>query len=100
MAVRGGKREGAGRPKGSVSAARRDLAAMAKDHAETALAVLAEIATAGTSESARVSAATAILDRAYGKPIQGTVEIPLDKAPQLFDGWELERAKPNASNGN
>lgn len=43
---------------------------MAKDHADAALTTLADIAKFGESESARVSAATAILDRAYGRPPQ------------------------------
>lgn len=78
----GGKREGAGRKPGAVSAAKRQLAEMAKDHAEMALKVLADIASSGEGESARVSAATAILDRAYGKPSQpmlhgGDPENPL-----------------------
>jgi hypothetical protein len=53
-----------------VSKAKRDLADMAKGHAATALKTLADIAKGGESESARVSAANAILDRAYGKPSQ------------------------------
>lgn len=100
MTGRGGKRAGAGRKPGATSLAKRALAEMAKDHVEMALNVLLEIATAGVSETARVSAANSLLDRAYGKPIQGTVEIPLDKAPQVFDGWGLERAKSNAPDGN
>ena len=43
---------------------------MAKQHAEAALHTLVEIATGDAAASARVSAATAILDRAYGKPTQ------------------------------
>lgn len=70
MAQRGGKRPGAGRKPGRVSAAKRSLAEMAKAHATAALKALADIATSGESEGARVSAATAILDRAYGKPTQ------------------------------
>lgn len=66
----GGKREGAGRRKGAVTQAKKDLAEMAKEHAEAAIAVLVEVATSGESEAARVSAANAILDRAYGKPPQ------------------------------
>ena len=97
MTVHGGKRTGAGRKPGATSLAKRDLAAMAKEHVETALAVLVEIATAGQSEPARVTAANALLDRAYGRPIQGTVEIPIENAPQIFDGWNIERAKPNQS---
>jgi hypothetical protein len=95
MTGRGGKRSGAGRKPGATSLAKRDLASQAKEHVGLALSVLADIAKAGLSESARVSAANALLDRAYGKPIQGTVEIPMDKAPQMFEGWDIERAQPN-----
>lgn len=74
MAAHGGKRPGAGRKRGKVSVAKRELSAMAKDHAEQALAVLVEIATQGEGEGSRVSAAVAILDRAYGKPVLAQVE--------------------------
>lgn len=75
MAQRGGARPGAGRKKGVVSQAKRELAEMAKDHAETALQVLVDVATSKAApEAARVSAASAILDRAYGKPRQ-SVEV-------------------------
>jgi YHS domain-containing protein len=67
---RGGARRGAGRKQGKVSNAKRELAEMAKEHAEDALLTLVEIAKGDTAASARVSAAVAILDRAYGKPTQ------------------------------
>ncbi|MFP1634098.1 hypothetical protein ACLB6G_20400 [Zhengella sp. ZM62] len=70
----GGKRPGAGRPKGSRSAATKEqianLSELAKMHSEAALDALVKIATKGESEAARVSAAVAILDRGYGKPSQ------------------------------
>lgn len=72
--ARGGKREGAGRPKGARDAATKDqiagIAGLARSHTDVALNALVEIARDGESESARVSAASAILDRAYGKPQQ------------------------------
>lgn len=72
----GGKREGAGRPKGAKSAATREhkatLSELAREHTDTALSALVQIATQGESESARVAAANALLDRAYGKPTQST----------------------------
>jgi hypothetical protein len=68
MAQRGGRRPGAGRKKGKVSQAKRDLAALARDHAELAMSTLVDVAHNGESEAARVSAATAILDRGFGKP--------------------------------
>lgn len=69
--ARGGKREGAGRKAGAVSQAKKGLSELAQGHAENMLGVLVKIATSGESEAARVSAANAILDRGYGKPIQG-----------------------------
>lgn len=80
MASHGGARPGAGRKMGKVGQAKRDLAAMAKKHAETALKVLVEVATSGESEAARVSAANAILDRGYGKPTQ-PISGDEDEAP-------------------
>lgn len=71
MAQHGGKRPGAGRKPGGVSKAKRELADMAKDYADKALAVLAEIM--GDNQqpaAARVSAANAMLDRGHGKPAQ------------------------------
>lgn len=82
MAQRGGARPGAGRKPGKVGAAKRDLAAMAKQHAEAALLTLVEIA--GNKEepaSARVSAATALLDRGFGKPPQALEHSGPDGEP-------------------
>ncbi len=75
MAARGGARPGAGRKPGKVSQAKRDIAEMAKAYAAGALGVLVEVANdKAAPQSARVSAATGILDRAYGKPRQ-SVEL-------------------------
>jgi len=72
MGQRGGARPGAGRKTGEISQAKRDMAEMAKEHAEAALKTLANIqGDKGAPAAARVSAATAILDRAFGKPVQG-----------------------------
>jgi hypothetical protein len=95
MTGRGGKRTGAGRKPGATSLAKRDLASLAKEHVDLALDVLVQIAGQGKSESARVTAANSILDRAYGKPIQSNVEVPIDKVPQTFEGWDIERAQPD-----
>ncbi len=78
-------RRGRGRPPGAVNQAKRELAEMAKDKAERALQVLAEIMESGESDAARVSAANSILDRGYGKPSQamqigGDPENPLPAA--------------------
>ena len=47
---------GAGRKKGKVSKAKRELAEMAKEHAEDALLTLVEIAKGNSAASARVPA--------------------------------------------
>jgi hypothetical protein len=88
MPQRGGKRPGAGRPKGSKDKATREqgatLGEMARTHTELALKVLADVALKGESEAARVSAANAILDRGYGRPSQAIehsgqiATIPMD----------------------
>lgn len=74
MAQRGGKRPGAGRKPGSRDRATKQagatLSALARGHTSVALGTLAKIAKAGESESARVSAANALLDRGYGRPSQ------------------------------
>lgn len=76
--ARGGKRPGAGRKPGSKDRATAEqgatLAELAREHTSTALQVLVQVAQASESDAARVSAANAILDRGYGKPIQ-TSEI-------------------------
>ena len=47
------------------------LADKAKVHADVALATLVTICESGATDSARVAAANALLDRGYGKPTQG-----------------------------
>lgn len=70
----GGKRPGAGRKPGSKDRATAEqgstLAELARAHTSTALDVLVQVAKASESDAARVSAANAILDRGYGKPVQ------------------------------
>lgn len=67
----GGARKGAGRKPGKVSEAKRTIAEMAKTHGPAALDVLVSIAqSVEEPAAARVSAANALLDRGYGKPMQ------------------------------
>jgi hypothetical protein len=81
---RGGPRPGAGRPAGSpnadTAARRAALADLMADHVDTAIAALAHIAANGQSETARISAACAILDRTHGRPAQA---VELDNGPQV-----------------
>lgn len=70
----GGKRAGAGRPKNARSILRADAKAtleeLARRYTDLALETLHDVAKDGTSEAARVAAATALLDRGYGRPHQ------------------------------
>ena len=69
MAGKGQAKTG-GRLKGVRNKATVELQAAAKRYSKDALKTLHAIARTGESESARVSAACALLDRAYGKPVQ------------------------------
>ncbi len=76
--ARGGKREGAGRPKGAVNKATADIREAAQEYTTEALGVLAEVMRSGQQPAAaRVAAATALLDRGHGKPTQ-TVDVDAD----------------------
>jgi len=63
----GGPKTG-GRLKGTPNKSTATLRERAREYTDQALQVLADIALAGESEAARVSAANALLDRGYGKP--------------------------------
>ena len=70
--MRGGYRDGAGRPAGSSNKSSPEqsqrLSELAKTYTEKALETLVDVARNGRTDAARVSAANALLDRAYGKP--------------------------------
>ena len=69
---RGGNRNGAGRPTGSLNKTTSEqsqrLSELAKDYTHDARLTLVDVAKNGRSDAARVSAANALLDRGYGKP--------------------------------
>lgn len=64
-----------------------DVPALARQHAESAIAVLADIMEDPTAPHAsRISAASAILDRAFGKPAQShVVDSRLSLAEEFED---------------
>lgn len=67
----GGKREGAGRKHGSINKVKIELREAAREYTQDALKALVDIMTdIDAPHAARVSAASAILDRGYGKPSQ------------------------------
>jgi Family of unknown function (DUF5681) len=72
-----------GRPK-----AIREVTELARQQTPLALAALTRIATSGKSESACVAAATALLDRGWGKPaqtIEATVHQQDDPAQLTYE---------------
>jgi len=76
MASHGGMREGSGRPAGASNQAtselKLNLSELAREYTNDALDTLVDVMKSGQSESARIAAATAILDRGYGKPTKTT----------------------------
>jgi hypothetical protein len=66
-----------GRPKGHG-----DIRQLARRHTAAAIATLVKICQNGENEGARVAAATAILDRGWGKP---TVYVPIPTSPAKIE---------------
>jgi len=67
---RGGKRTGAGRPKGARNKATADVKEAAQVYTTEALETLAEVMRDKSIGSARVAASKELLDRGYGKSAQ------------------------------
>ncbi len=91
---RGGYREGAGRPLGSsnkcsIQQSQR-LSELARAHTDEALLTLVDVARNGRTDAARVSAANALLDRAYGKPAVIQENEVIDLPPLI-----IQRAEPS-----
>lgn len=74
---RGGKREGAGRPKGALNKATADIREAAQEFSQEALQILISVARTSESDAAKVAASNSILDRAHGKPGQ-TMDLNAD----------------------
>jgi len=84
MASHGGMREGSGRPAGAVNRAtselKLNLSELAREYTQDALNALVGAMNTSQSDSVRIAAATAILDRGYGRPTKTTsleVNAPL-----------------------
>src|SRR5262245_48483187 len=102
--AKGGKRPGAGRPKGSKSKVTLAARVIASRYAEAVLKQMAELALNAEFETVRVSAGKEILDRAYGRslqPISAQVEIGLsDEMKELMRRYDGQsRALPKTANG-
>ncbi len=86
---RGGFREGAGRPAGSANKSSPEqsqrLSELAKTYTDEALDTLVDVARNGRTDAARVSAANALLDRAYGKPVVNEEREVVDLPPMVIE---------------
>ena len=78
MASHGGIREGSGRPLGATnkvtSELKLNLSELPREHTNDAVDTLVKVMKSGQSDSARIAAATAILNRVYGKPSMTQVD--------------------------
>ena len=76
MASHGGMREGSGRPAGAVNKAtsglKLNLSELAREYTHDAVDALVDVMQSSQSDSARIAAANAILDRGYGRPKKTT----------------------------
>lgn len=86
---------GKGKSKRGPSAA--SFRAKAKVHAVAALETLASLAQKASSESVRVSAANAVIDRAYGKPVAGGRAGAEEDCGEGGDGVEVRWLGPEKS---
>jgi hypothetical protein len=87
MTKHGGIREGAGRPAASPNRATIDmksrLSMLAREFTWDAFDTLLDVCKNGQTDSARIAAATAILDRGFGKPREAG--LSQYSAPSRFD---------------
>lgn len=75
-----GERRG-GRVKGVPNKATAEIREIAREYTAVAIKALADVVQNSESDAARVSAANAILDRAYGRPSQSVAISGADGGP-------------------
>jgi len=89
MASHGGTREGSGRPAGAANKAtsglKLNLSELAREYTNDALDALVEVMQSSQSDSARIAAATAILDRGYGRPTKTSLEVNAPFVPTRIE---------------
>ena len=86
--ARGEFRQGTGRLSGSTNKSSPEqsqrLSELAKTYTEEALQTLVDVAKSGRTDAARLSAADALLDRAYGKPAVKEEKEIVDLPPAVI----------------
>ena len=63
------------------------MSELARQHAGTAIEALAQVAESGQTESARIAAACAILDRGYGKPREAFTKQYTPRDEDILGDW-------------
>ncbi|MCF7779681.1 hypothetical protein GLP59_19030 [Sulfitobacter sp. M220] len=103
MDNRGGKRKGAGRPKGSTKKGTKldefNMMVRAQEYCEEMLEVLVDLARHSTSESTKLSAATQVLDRGHGRPGSVKMPDPHDKYKAFYLSIQRDYCTNNANLG-
>ena len=95
--ARGGYRPGAGRPPSSPNKSTTEqtkcISELARSYTKEALATLLDVARHGRTDAARVAAATAMLDRGYGRPHTNGDSGPLalSSSPVIFRVVEYDQ---------
>lgn len=82
--TRGGKRPGSGRKPGGKNATTLEIEALAKKYSGRVIDALYVVATRSKSDTARVAAGTALLDRGYGRPRQAVEHTGKDGGPIVY----------------
>lgn len=87
----GGRRDGAGRPKGALNKLSRPVKELAAEHGEDSIQKLIHLRDHAESEQVQFAATKELLDRAYGRPRQeftvedNSIRVLIAPAPH-FDG--------------
>jgi hypothetical protein len=85
----GGRRPGAGRPRGRPNHVARDIAVLARQYSGEALAIIVAIMTDRKApHSVRLAAALAVLDRGHGRPTQHML-VDLEVDPNELSDAQL-----------
>jgi len=85
----GGRREGAGRRKGTANRVTRQIREAAQEHGEAALKKLVSLMNKGDTDSVKLGAAKEILDRAYGKSV---INADINVTREIVDVTDAELA--------
>lgn len=79
----GGRRAGAGRPKGSPNKITQPIKELAASHSEESISTLVRLRDHSPNDQVRLAAARELLDRAHGKPRQ-EIDVSQDNQVRVY----------------